>query len=164
MSKVLLQDNPQIVQILEKDLIEKALKALNANSISAKLHGVFSLDDLEAKTENDLDGFMAVGVGYQGCRPVGTQDVPAGGNRSTHAEFLFMILFAAPTDAVTTQRHDATTMLSVLRRGIMGSPVAGSISQRPWQFVEEKPVIDESTRTMLYYTQVWRVKLPVNGN
>src|SRR5690606_25673510 len=130
--------------------------------IAAQVYGVFSIDDLESKSEKELGSLLAVGAGYLGCRATTVQENTAQSQGRAMMEYRFMYLFAAPVDDQLSQRVYATTLLTTLRRGVLGSPIKdeGSRTQRTWQFVEEQPVINESTRKMLYYTQVWRVLLP----
>lgn len=162
MTPVPLIKDPMLLERLEKDLIEKACTALDGAQIAAQVLGVFSLDELESKNEKELGGLLAVGVGYLGCRSTTTQENTAQSQGRAMNEYRFMILFAAPVDDQLSQRVYATTLLSTLRRGVLGSHIRDDATrtQRTWQFVEEQPVINESTRTMLYYTQVWRVALP----
>lgn len=162
MSALPLIKDPMLLDRLEQDLMDKACLALKDADISAHVLGVFSIDDLESKTEQALGGLLAVGVGYLGCRSVGTQENTAQSQGRGMNEYRFMCLFAAPVDDQLSQRIYATTLLSVLRRGVLGSHIKDEATrtQRTWQFVEEQPVINESTRSMLYYTQVWRVSLP----
>lgn len=61
------------------------------------------------------------------------------------------------------ERYNATQLLTVLRRHIHGSTVAGDAGQRRWGFLKETPRMDQSTETMLYYTQSWAVALPLVG-
>lgn len=159
-----LRADPGIIERLEDDLMQKAAAALNAASVESVVHGVFSLDDLETKQETDLMGRLGVGVGYMGCKPVVTHPNPAGQGVAM-LEYMYVILFATPVDAVTTQRHTATKMLSILRQGIIGqAAVSKERTQRSWQFVQEKPEVEDSSNTVLYYTQVWRLLMPVTGN
>lgn len=162
MNPLPLTKDPALLDRLEQDLIDKSCLALDGASINAQVLGVFSIDDLESRTEKSLGGLLAVGVGYLGCRAVTTQENTAQSQGRGMNEYRFMCLFAAPVDDQLSQRVYATTLLSVLRRGVLGSHIKDEATrtQRTWQFVEEQPVINESTRSMLYYTQVWRVLLP----
>lgn len=160
-----LKDDPDQLARLEKDLIDKACAALNEAEVNSMVYGVFSIDDLETKAEKDLDGRLAVGVGYQGCAPKGSHNNPTQGNVGGINEVLFMIMFAAPSDEVCSQRYSATKIMTILRRSIAGSAVpSDERTQRCWNFVREKPEIAESTPTMLYYTQLWRIETPLIGN
>lgn len=162
MTPVPLIKDPALLERLEQDLIDKACLALEGAEIGAHVLGVFSIDDLESKTEQQLGGLMAVGVGYLGCRATSAQENTAQSQGRAMTEYRFMCVFAAPVDDQLSQKVYATTLLSILRRGVLGSHIKDDATrtQRTWQFVEEQPVINESTRTMLYYTQVWRVVLP----
>jgi hypothetical protein len=168
-----LQDRQDLLTVLENDLINKVKEAVCNVQIEGTVHGVFSLDDLEAKTADSLCGGIAFGIGYQGCSPI-TPDKPQlnppQGNAVQMGNFMFMVLVAAPVDAFCSQRLTATTLLTILRQGILGKPVVAdkvlgrNEPQRTWTFVQEKPELSESTETMLYYTQVWRLVLPMKGN
>lgn len=162
-----IRDSDWQIELLEDHLKGLCLQALNDNEISAVVDGVFSLDQLESLMESDLNGSIGVGIGYQGCQPVGESrgnPVPDP-HVSLMNQMLFMVLLAVPVDAVVSQRLSATRLLTVLRKGILGKQVDigknGRGTQRPWEFVQEKPEIDESTKTMLYYTQVWRLSMPL---
>lgn len=157
--------DPDVLDRLEKDLIQKAVDALTAAEVASVVYGVFSLDELERKQAEELEGRMAVGVGYQGCKAMTLKDNAAQGNTAVGTEFFFLVMFAVPVDEVLSQRRTASQILSILRRGIVGSPIVDSArTQRTWTFVQEKPEVEDSTETMLYYTQVWRIVLPTKGN
>lgn len=155
-------EDPALLERLEEDLLDKAEVALNASDIRSRVLGIFSIDDLEAKTEDELQGLLAVGVGYLGSRATTVQGNTAQSQGRAMIEYRYMIVFAAPVDDQQSQRPYASTLLTVLRRGVLGSRITDpkSPTQRTWEFVEEQPVISESSRTMLYYTQVWRLLLP----
>lgn len=160
-----LVDDPEVLKRLEDDLINKCAKALNDAAYYSVVHGVFSLDDLENKTEKDLDGKLAVGVGYSGCTPTAVNVNPTQGNVANMLEYTYTIMFAVPVDALCSQRYSASKILTVLRRSILGSQVESrERTQRTWSFVRERPEIAESSGTMLYYTQVWRLLMPVTSN
>lgn len=176
-----LVDRDDMVLVLEGDLIRHCIAALEGKQIRAYVNGVFSLDDLEAQMESDnaSQGLIGVGVSYAGSK---TQEVDKVGNatgdggKSIMTEMMFLILIMAPTDIIQTQREASIELLTVLKKGILGKRVemgsaafiarrgADPSGQRPWLFVQEKPEIAESTPTMLYYTQVWRLLMPVTGN
>lgn len=161
--EVKLIEDPEVLFRLEEDLLDKAEAALVASDIRSRVLGIFSIDDLENKTEEQLQGLMAVGVGYLGSRATTTQGNTAQSQGRAMIEYRYMIVFAAPVDTEQSQRPLATHLLTTLRRGVLGSNIKDpkGQAQRAWEFVEEQPVISESSRTMLYYTQVWRVLLPL---
>jgi hypothetical protein len=168
-----LQDRQDQLIVLEKDLIKKIQDAVAAAGLTGCVHGVFSLDDLENKTEDSLQGGIAFGVAYQGIKPVtdrAPQLNPPQGNAVQMADYMFVVLIAAPVDEFCSQRLTASTLLTILRQGILGRAVVEdgltgrNSTQRCWNFVQEKPELSESTETMLYYTQVWRLVLPMKGN
>lgn len=162
-----LADSDDLLEILENDLKAKITAVLTSSSISASVHGVFSLDDLEKKTESEMCGGIGIGVGYQGCVPTTNhpaQNNPApGANVVKTGDFLFVVLLAAPVDQLCTQRITALKLLTLLRSGIIGKQLTLGREQRTWAFVQEKPEVDESTETVLYYTQVWRLVLPIKS-
>lgn len=167
-----IQDKVEVLELLELDLIEKIRDAVTAAGLGSAIHGVFSLDDLEKKTEGSLNGRVAFGVAYQGITPVTEHKElnVAKGNAAAMADFIFAVLVAAPVDTLCSQRITATRLLTILRNGILGKSVNAGEPQgrnsvaRAWNFVQEKPEIGESSETMLYYTQVWRLVLPMKGN
>lgn len=175
MSNKFLPDNPDMLEVLEKDLIKKIKVAVQAANISGSIHGVFSLDDLEKKTSDDLCGGIAFGVGYQGAAPITEhtdQLNPGKSNAVQQTDIRFMVLIAAPVDDLCSQRLTGMKLLTILRQGILGTsiesvpgqPAGRNEVQRTWTFVQEKPEVSESTETMLYYTQQWRLSLPMKGN
>lgn len=166
MNRPALKDDVDLLERMEKDLINKVADALNEYGVDSVVHGVFSIDDLENKTQKDLNGLLAVGVGYQGAsRPGRGANNPTQGNAAAMGEYFFMIMFAAPSDAVCSQRYTATKVMTILRKAILGKPVdSDERTQRCWDFVQEKPETDVSEESMLYYTQLWRLAMPIIGN
>jgi len=164
-----------MLAVLEQDLIQKISAAVGAAGMQGHVHGVFSLDDLENKTDASLCGGIAFGVGYLGTKP-SSEGAPQlnvnKGNAVQSCDVMFTVLVAAPIDDLCTQRVTGMQLLTVLRQGILGSPVVEEPGTEPgrnqatrtWVFVNEKPEVGESTATMLYYTQVWRLVLPMTGN
>jgi len=158
-----------MVERMEADLGAKASAAYTAAGISPAILGVFSLDDLEKKLESDLCGKLAVGVGYAGAEPTAVVSNPkaplnvGSSNAAKTVDFIFTVILAVPTGPECTERHSATKLLTILRLGILGSTVSGDNTNRTWAFVRESPNITESTETMLYYSQVWRVAMPIVG-
>lgn len=168
-----LHDNPAFLEVLEQDLIDKLKNAVNNAGLCGHVYGVFSLDDLESKNAEDLNGGIAFGVAYQGMKPITEhrdQLNPGKGPAVQMADAFFMVLVAAPVAEFCNQRLTAHRLLTVLRQGILGKPVTagGSLGRnevsRTWVFVQEKPETGESDEKMLYYTQVWRLVLPMKGN
>lgn len=165
-----LNEDNEMIERMEVDLSSKAQAAFVTAGVSPSIHGVFSLDDLERKTEEELCQRVAVGVGYWGAKPHagesaqrGSQNTAPGGNAVKMVDFVFMVILAVPHGENCLERYSATRLLTVLRRGINGSTVSGDATNRTWTFVSETPNITESTDSMLYYTQVWRVTLPAVG-
>lgn len=167
MSKpVSIRDDIAQIERLENDLKQRCVDALNDNGVEGLVDGVYSIDHLESLLETDLNGRIGIGVSYMGTV---LSDAVRGNPNSdprvvSMAEFNFTVILAVPCDQALTQRFNATTLLAVLRFGILGKSVEVSIgSQRAWQFIQEKPEVEPSTPTMLYYTQVWRLTMPVKG-
>lgn len=158
-----------MIEVLELDLSTKAAAAFAAADIESNVFGVFSLDDLENKLENELQGRIAVGVSYKNCAPPEIDKNPKAGaapGQGIAAKMLsyeFLVVLAVPTGAECTERYNATKLLTVLRRRIHGAPIAADAGSRPWNFLLEKPNPEASTATMLYYSQVWQVALPLVG-
>lgn len=165
-----LTDDVQIIERMEADLVKKAKIAFGKYALGDYIFGVFSLDDLEAKSRGDLCGKIAIGVGYSQTLPVATETTAragalavAGGPGAKSLAYEMAIILAVPTSEQCDERHNATTALTALRREILGSTIAGDISNRKWDFVSEAPQVAASSNTMLYYTQVWRVAIQCVG-
>lgn len=165
---LLLNRNPDMVERMEDDLREKAALAYaNVPDLEINVYGVFSLDHLETMLESDLCNGVGVGVGYAGSVPVTKEGPNLNTDRGSAAatlEFSFVIVLAVPTEESCGTRHNATKLLSLLRAGILGRPVGRDTTNRTWVFVGEKPEISASTKSMLYYSQVWQIALPTLGN
>ena len=165
MATLLLNQDADMIERMELDLTEKVQLAYTAAGLTANIHGVFSLDDLENKEESDLCGLLAVGVGYAGAEPYTPGNVPAntapGGSTARMVHFTFHVILAVPHGRGCLERYSATKLLTILRRGILGTSCSGDATNRTWGFVKESPNISESTETMLYYSQVWQIALPV---
>lgn len=175
MSNIFLPDNPDMLEVLERDLIQKIKEAVSKAGMNGNVFGVFSLDDLEHKKAEELCEGIAFGVGYQGIKPVtehSSQLNPAKGPAVQMCDVMFLVLVAAPTDEMCSKRLTGMKLLSILRQGILGSsvktvpgqPLGRNEVQRSWSFVQERPEVGESSDTILYYTQQWRIVLPMKGN
>jgi hypothetical protein len=163
-----LNQNPDMIKVMEDDLKTKAQEALVAADLTMPVLGVFSLDHLEVMAEEELGVNMAVGVAFVGTDAANKENSgtfnAAGGNIAKAVVFNFVVILALPAQGQLDERYDATKLLTVLRFGILGKPIAGDRVQRTWNFVAERPEIGESTRTMLYYSQVWQVAMQNLGN
>lgn len=163
MNNFLPQDD-SMIERMELDLQKKAQDAYTSAGLAANIHGVFSLDDLETTEESDLCGKLAVGVGYAGAEPYEAQktqlNTSPGGNAVKVVDFVFHVILAVPHGKGCVERYSATRLLTTLRRGILGTSCSGDVTSRTWAFVREFPNISESTDTMLYYSQVWRISIP----
>lgn len=165
-----IQARQDLITALEDDLITKVQAGYAAAGMKASIHGVFSLDDLEAKQVSDLCKMIGVGIGYMGAEPTALDTNPKAALNVPHGQavksidFMFLIILAVPTGAGCDERYKATDLLTVLRNSILGSVVTGARDQRTWSFVKEGPRVSESSDEVLYYAQVWRLPLPVSGN
>lgn len=161
----LLNQDIEMIERMELDLVSKSQTAFTAAGLTANIHGVYSLDDLEEKEVSDLCGLLAIGVGYAGAEPYNAHKVPLntapGGDAAKAVDFLFHIILAVPHGKGCTERYSATKLLTVLRQGILGTSCSGDTTNRTWAFVKEFPNIVDSTEAMLYYSQVWRITIPV---
>lgn len=164
MSTLRLNQDNDMVERMEKDLAGKAREAFYSANLMAGIHGVFSLDDLETQTETDLCKKLAVGVGYAGAEPAsdpkGHLNSAPGGNTVKAVDFLFHVILAVPHGPDCSERYSATRLLTVLRRSIQGTLCSGDATNRSWGFVKELPNVQDSTDTMLYYSQVWLLRVP----
>lgn len=159
----MLNDDNDMIERMEGDLVAKAQLAYLAAALDANIHGVFSLDDLETINQADLCKKIGVGVGYAGAEPVtvhAPQGSQPGGKGVQMTDFLFHLILAVPHGEDCLERYSATRLLTILRRSINGKPCDGDTASRTWAFVKEFPNITESTESMLYYSQVWRIMLP----
>lgn len=155
--------DPDMIQRMEDDLRNKIQVAINCNpDLNMVVHGVFSIEDLEQKLESEMGGAIGVGVGYMGCERKEDQK-PARGNAASIATFSFTTILAVPTSKFSDERHPATKLLSLVRNSIIGQPVGDDTVQRVWDFVREQAEPSASTPTMLYYSQVWQLTLPIVG-
>lgn len=164
MATLMLNKDNSMLQRMELDLVNKVTAAYNAAGLTANIHGVFSLDDLEQKEESDLCGLLAVGVGYAGAEPAeprGQLNTAPGGSAAKMVDFMFHLILAVPHGLNCVERYEATKLLTVLRNSILGSSCSGDATNRTWAFVKEFPNIADSSDTMLYYSQVWRLAVPV---
>jgi hypothetical protein len=161
-----LNNDDEMLQRMETDLATKCSAAMTAAGVTANVHGVFSLDDLEKKGENDLCNKIAVGVGYAGAENrlearSGRQGDAGGGQAIALMDALFHVLLVVPVGEDCEERYDATKLLTVLRRRVHGTKVDGDSSSRHWAWVKEFPNIEQSSDTLLYYSQVWRASIPM---
>lgn len=167
--KQLQLDIDQITR-MELDLIAKAQAVFTRYDLNQNIHGVFSLDDLENKLEQDLCNHIGLGVGFHHIEPTAVTADPKAplnvgrGVAVKMLDYFFMVVMAVPTGDQCEERHIATKVFTALRFDIMGSTVAGDSTQRTWDLVREFPNVEQSTDTMLYYSQVWRLAMPNVGN
>ena len=161
-----LNQDPLMVKRMEDSLVENCTAALKEyDSIDAVVFGIFSLDDMEKLMEGELGEKIAVGIGYLGSQPStaigGSQYNGEGGLAGKTLDFTFMVMLAVPANDQVPRRYDAAAILSILKFYTLGAAIEDGRLQRPWMFVQEKPEIADSTRTMLYYSQLWRVTIPI---
>jgi hypothetical protein len=167
--------DPNMVEVMEADLVRRVTDLATVAQIDMGIHGVFSLDDLEAMTVGDLCKKIAIGIAYVGAEDtkVTGPSLAAGTNANAaraDVEFNFLIVLAVPvTRAGSDNRLDGSKMLSTIRQSLLGKTVQPPTSNTPynpvqsgtWRYVKEQPQPSESTSDMLYYSQVWRVVLPI---
>lgn len=159
-----LQDEQNMIQVMELDLVTKVKQAFDASGLQASIFGVFSLDDLENRLIGDLCQRLAAGVGFYGVEPAPPEQNPnVTSARVKHLSYIFHIIFAVPTGASCEERQKATALMQHCIKRILGTHIDGDTTNRTWDFVKAGPNISESTDTMLYYSQVWRVAIPVSG-
>lgn len=163
-----LNTSNEMLERMELDLAQRVRDVLSKESVNASVMGVFSIEDMEKLRESDVcaANAVAVGVGYQGAT-----SRSAAGNvdnavaRTSFVDFAFGVILAVPAGEHCTMRVDATRVLTALRLGIMGTgPVDHHMNgraQRSWEFIQEGPNIGESSADLLYYSQVWRLSLPL---
>lgn len=162
------QNDPDHIATMEADLTQKATAAFTAANVSHLAEGVFDLDDLERKMANSVGG-IGVGIAYNGRRWVdleidfktGRSPTVDGSPAAKMLAYSFLLVLAVPTGQDCEERYNATKLLAVLSRSIHGSPLADDQTARRWNFISEQPHPDQSTDTMLYYTQVWQANLPL---
>jgi hypothetical protein len=165
---LMLNKDATMIARMEQDLIQKVQDAYDTHlpDIDFIIHGVFSLDELEMLAEGDLNRGLTVGVGYLGAEINSPQATSTDRSASTRMiNYSFIILLALPIQDSTASRCNVTELLTILRNAIFGSALcAGDRTQRTWNFVREKPEIAESSKTLLYYSQVWQAAMPTVGN
>ena len=165
MATLMLNNDLSMLTRMELDLVDKAQKAFQTAQVAASVHGVFSIDDLETKTESEICAAnrIAIGIGYHSSRNTMLSEQGSGANqqgRVAMVEFRFMVILAVPTGELCAERYNAGELLSVLRLGIQGRGIDGDAGSRSWAFVSESPDIGQSNNSMLYYVQYWQTKLP----
>lgn len=159
----LLHMRDDMLQYMEQDLMDKAHAAYEAAGVSSYVQGIFSLDDMEQKTLSELESKIGVGVGYHSADSLSRNMTGNPQDARGPVDFVaynFLILIAIPVDNGDLERYSATKLLTVLRKGVAGKTIAGDRASRTWMFVNEAPRIAESSDTVMYYAQVWRVALP----
>lgn len=171
-----------IIDTLEKDLVGKIQEFVTAQDIDAVIHGVFSLDDLENKLENDLQGGLGIGVGFLGREVERSESENTSNstrtvyssNAGAIVSYTYLVVLAVPTDGSCNSRLSATQILTLLQAKITASAVGDSDevptnsniirsvkSQRNWEFLKDGPSVAESTATLLFYTQYWKLRIPI---
>lgn len=159
-----LQADNDMVQAMELDLVTKVQEAYATAGLSANILGVYSIDDLENMRVGDLCNLIGVGVAYNGAVPTPPDshvNSSAPGGRSVKMiDFMFLVILVVPHGEGCTERYDATKLLTVIRRGVLGTTCAGDVTNRTWSFVREFPNVQESTDSELYYSQIWKISIP----
>lgn len=154
------------IKTMECDLAQKMKQCFSETpDLHINVHDVFSLDDLEEKRAADLCNGVAVGIGFVEAMPVVDPKADPGsvnrGPRGAMIDYRFVAVFAIPTVGACGERHDATKLMTVAMDSILGSAVDGDTIQRCWEFVGQKSETGASTKEVLYYSQVWQIRLPV---
>lgn len=161
-----LNKDPDMILTMENDLKQKVQFAIDSNpSMRMVVHGVFSIEDLEQKLESDLGGTIGVGIQYVGCERSKSEAPVVGRNDAVcSVTFSFAIVLAVPATEFSEERINAGSLLTILRSSVLGTAIADDSGQRVWSFVRELAEPSASTPTMLYYSQVWQVMLPIVSN
>lgn len=165
MANLLNQDHDRIER-MEKDLSEKMRMAYTSvPDLDINVNEVFSLEHLETLRKGDLCNGVTVGIGFLEAMPAVSPQVnqssPARGSTPVMVDYRFLAVFAVPTEESCGTRHNATALMSVAMDYIHGCAVAEDQTQRAWQFAGQKSETGASTNEVLYYSQVWQIRLPV---
>jgi hypothetical protein len=159
-----LQSDDDMVQAMELDLVSKIQAAYATAGLSANIAGVFSIDDLERMRVGDLCNLVGVGVAYNGAVPTPPEShlnsAAPGGRTVKMIDFLFFVILVVPHGEQCTERYDATKLLTAIRRGVLGTTCSGDATNRTWSFVKEYPNVQESSGSVLYYSQIWKISIP----
>lgn len=164
--------DPDALVRMEHSLMALAVDSYRTAGVDALVYGVFSLDELERKAANELGRKVAVGVQYAQSKPLEIDFNPkssataSGGGAVRILAHEFLVVLAVPTDPASNtdpDRYNVSKLLTLLRRRIHGELVDGDLAARRWNFQWEKPNVGESSETVLYYTQLWQVALPLVG-
>lgn len=152
--------------------LETLVQAVPA--FSGKAFSIFSVDNLQQQAGNI--GWPLAGVMYEGCAPVeasqhGTaQAVPRGRGDSgmvmLDVQYTIVIgvqygFSGTMGGADSDTKQFAFSLLNDVRDAVLGFK---GVNSRPWRFVGEKPELEASTDTEVYYSQVWRTTVPQSGN
>lgn len=162
----MLNHDIEMIERMTVDLSEKATAAMNAAGIQPNVYTIFSLDELEEKTESDICNSHALGVGWLQSvtmnESAGTNNGTASTSKARGVEHLFGVILAAPIECAG--QFAPTKLLSALLLGVLGQKVADDPASRTWEFVRQATVPNESSDKMRYYQQVWRLAMPIVGN
>lgn len=153
-----------MLERMETSLSSHAGAAITQSGVQASVFGVFSLDELEEKTIDDLCGKVALGVAYAGAEPPDSKPSMTsgpGGDTVKIVDYVFHVILAVPIGKNCLERYSATKLLTILRRGINGKFCDGDAANRTWQFVKEFPNVEASTADAIFYSQVWKIRIPL---
>lgn len=158
-----MQSNPPLADIdsLDAELLS-IVKSTNAFSEGFT---VFSVDDFDEK--RNRHALPVVGVAYEGCAPAPTDggtNVSSGSRSAVIINAQFTVIIAIQYDFNSNdaaERQKAHRLLSQTRRAVQGFK---GVNTRPWRFVGEQPLPDDSGDGVVYYAQVWQTALPSIGN
>lgn len=159
------QDN-EMIERMERSLVSHAGASIIQAEAQASVFGLFSIDELEERTVADLCNKLAIGVAYAGAEPSNAKDTTSsapGGREVKMVEYVFHVILAVPYGEKCLERYSATKLLTILRRGINGKTCDGDTTNRAWAFVKEFPNVNQSTDSVLFYSQVWALRMPLVG-
>jgi hypothetical protein len=167
LNRQLLNLDPDMLERMETDLHTQAAAILQAQGIQVRSTGIYSLDEMETLTEASVGRDVCIGAGYEMAAPLEleanakTSASPGQAGAARMVGYYFSVIVAVPTEECCGTRFNGMQILTALRFGLHGSPVAGDAAARRWNFQREKAETTASTATLLYYSQLWMVALPL---
>lgn len=147
------------------DQLQKELEGLvqEVPAFSAACFSVFSLEDLETRTE--LQTLPIAGVGYDGAELAGTNGTSAQERNNSvsmvDVQFLIILAISYRYAGQDDTKPQATNLLDQIRSKVLGYK---GVNSRPWRFYGERPEPGASTDGMAFYSQIWRTTIPVLGD
>lgn len=155
-----------VIQELHAEL-QQVLRGLPVFSQSG--FAVFDVDDMEKQVEHSMV-FPAVGVMYEGMMPQDTGKSPGG--TATSSESGSVVLLDVQFSVIIALQYgfagqgedvkwSSFSLLDQSRSALLGYQKA---NKRPWRFVGERPEVQASDSTLVFYSQVWRTYVPFRGS